>query len=268
MNPETGGHSHLWPDVFSLREKVALVTGGSRGIGYMIAEGFLAAGARVYICSRREEAVQEAAKRLAGLGECHAVTCDLSEEQGIATLCQHLESAERELHILVNNAGTTWGAPLDEYPMRAFHKVLGLNVISLFELTRRLLPLLRQAARADDPARIINVGSVDGLAVPASENYAYSASKAAVHMLTRHLARRLLPENITVNAIAPGVFETRMTAHWFDSAHPASDTRPEIPMARPGRPEEIAAAAVYLSARSGSYLTGVTLPVSGGLGTV
>lgn len=266
MSPESPGDTPLWPDVFSLRGKVALVTGGSRGIGYMIAEGFLAAGARVYICSRHEEAVQAAAERLAPLGDCRALACDLSQENGIATLFRGLDSAEPELHVLVNNAGTTWGAPLDEYPVAAFHKVLDLNVTSVFEVARRLLPLLRRAARPDDPARVINIGSVDGLSVPKSDNYAYTASKAAVHMLTRHLARRLAPENITVNAIAPGVFETKMTAHWFDTAHPSSRTRPEIPLVRPGRPEEIAAAAIYLAARSGGYLTGVTLPVTGGMG--
>src|SRR5437016_9635276 len=190
-------------DLFSVAGKTALVTGGSRGIGLMIARGFVEAGARVYISSRKAEVCDRVAAELAGAGTCMSLPADLSTEAGARALADALAAREEKLDVLVNNAGANWGAPLAEYPDSAWDKVLALNVKSVFHLSRLLLPLLEQAVRPGDPARIINIGSIDGLHVPVLETYAYSASKAAVHHLTRVLARRLAPR-ITVNAVAPG----------------------------------------------------------------
>jgi NAD(P)-dependent dehydrogenase (short-subunit alcohol dehydrogenase family) len=254
--------------LFSLAGRVALVTGGSRGIGAMAAEGLLAAGATVVVSGRREADVAATALALSAHGPCHGIAADLATPEGIALLIQGIRERTDRLDILVNNAGTAWGAALDEFPRHGFDKVLALNVAAPFDLVRGLLPLLRAAASAASPARIINIASVDGLRPPAAETYSYSASKAALLMLTRHLAARLVGEHITVNAIAPGLFATRMTAYMFDPAHPRSGDRPEIPMSRPGRTEDIAGAVVYLSSLAGSYLTGAVIPVSGGIATI
>ncbi|WP_344830399.1 SDR family NAD(P)-dependent oxidoreductase, partial [Nonomuraea dietziae] len=195
--------------LFSVEGKTVVVTGGSRGIGRMIAAGFVAAGATVYISARKTAEVDKAAAELG----CTAVPADLSTPEGVGALA---EAVEGPVHVLVNNAGATWGAPLEEYPGHAFDKLWGINVKGVFHLTQRLLPRLRAAATPDDPARVINIGSVDGIRVPALESYAYSATKAGVHMLTRHLARQLAPEHITVNAIAPGPFESKMMAFALD----------------------------------------------------
>src|SRR5205807_253806 len=204
-------------DLFSIAGKTAVVTGGSRGIGLMIARGFVEAGARVYISSRKAEVCDEVAAELSKSGECHSVPADLSTQEGLDHLANEVSSREPALHILVNNAGAAWGAPIPEYPASGFDKVLGLNVKGVFELTKRLLPLLEKAATPDDPARVINIGSVDGIRVPMLENYAYSASKAGVHMLTRHLAHHLVDKHINVNAIAPGPFPSKMTAFMFEA---------------------------------------------------
>ncbi|HEY8800525.1 MAG TPA: SDR family NAD(P)-dependent oxidoreductase, partial [Candidatus Limnocylindrales bacterium] len=179
-------------ELFSIRGKTAVVSGGSRGIGKMIATGLVAAGARVYICARKADACDATAAELSELGECISLPADLSTEPGAAGLVRRVSEREPKLHILVNNAGAAWGAPLEEYPDSAFDKVLNVNVKGIFHLTRLFLPLLRAAASESDPARVINIGSVDGLKVPRTENYAYSASKAAVHMLTRHSAHALV----------------------------------------------------------------------------
>ena len=199
-------------DLFSIAGKTALVTGGSRGIGLMIARGFVEAGAKVYISSRKPDECDRAAAELAPAGTCISVPADISTEAGARGLADAVAAREQALDILVNNAGANWGAPLAEYPDSAWDKVLALNVKSVFHLSRFLLPLLERAARPGDPARIINVGSIDGLHVPVLETYAYSASKAAVHHLTRVLARRLAPHGVTVNAVAPGPFESKMMA--------------------------------------------------------
>jgi NAD(P)-dependent dehydrogenase (short-subunit alcohol dehydrogenase family) len=254
-------------DLFSIRGKTAVVTGGSRGIGKMIATGFVAAGARVYICARKADACDATATELSSFGECISLPADLSTEAGAQDLVRRVSERESKLHILVNNAGAAWGAPLEEYPDAAFDKVLSVNVKGVFHLTRLLLPLLRAAATESDPACIVNIGSVDGLKVPRTENYAYSASKAAVHMLTRHLGHALVGDHVNVNAIAPGLFPTRMTAYLFESED-AATVVDHIPMKRPGTAEDIAAAAIYLSSRASAYLTGVVLPVSGGIATI
>jgi NAD(P)-dependent dehydrogenase (short-subunit alcohol dehydrogenase family) len=256
-------------DLFSIQGKTAVVTGGSRGIGFMIAGQFLAAGAaRVYICARRAEACEAAAAELRGRGDCVAVPCDVGSPDGVETLARAVEAHDEQLHILVNNAGIAWGAPLDTHPIEQVDRVLQVNVRAVFHCTQRLLPLLRAAASADDPARVINIGSVDGLAIPYWPNFGYSASKAAVHMLTRHLAHALVGDHVTVNAIAPGLFPSRMTRMVFDSPELEAQTIAAIPMRRAGTAEDVGGTAIYLASRAGAYLTGVVIPVAGGIATI
>jgi NAD(P)-dependent dehydrogenase (short-subunit alcohol dehydrogenase family) len=252
-------------DLFSIQGKVALVTGGSRGIGLMIARGFVEAGAKVYISSRKADACDEAAAELSKAGACISIPVDVGTEKGCRRLADELAKREEKLHILVNNAGATWGAPMEEYPDDAFDKVMNLNVKGVFHLTRFLVPLLARAATQDDPARVINIGSVDGLQVPALETYAYSSSKAAVHHLTRVLAHRLAAQRIAVNAIAPGPFESKMMAETLRRAGPAMAA--SNPLGRIGRPDDMAGTAIFLSSRAGSYLTGTVIPVDGGIST-
>ncbi len=253
--------------LFSIRGKTAVVSGGSRGLGKMIAGGFVAAGVRVYICARKADACDATAAELGRAGECVSLPADLSTLAGVKDFASRLKEREGRVHILVNNAGAAWGAPLEEYPESGFDKVLDVNVKAVFQLTQQLLPLLRSAATKEDPARVINIGSIDGLRVPSAESYAYSASKAAVHMLTRHLASALVGDHINVNAIAPGLFPSRMTAYMFESES-AGEVVEGIPMKRAGSPEDIAGTAIYLSSRASAYLTGVVLPVAGGLATI
>jgi len=252
-------------DLFSVQGKTAVVTGGSRGIGLMIARGYVEGGARVYISSRKADACEQAAAELSRAGECLALPADLSSEQECLRLATELGEREQRVHVLVNNAGATWGAPLEEYPAAAWDKLLDLNLKAPFFLTRALLPLLRAAATADDPARVINVGSIDGLRVPPLPTYAYSASKAGVHHLTRVLARELGPQGVTVNAIAPGPFESKMMARTlreFGEAIVAA-----APLGRIGRPDDVVGAALYLAGRAGAYVTGAVIPVDGGIAT-
>ena len=251
--------------LFSLAGKVALVTGGSRGIGFMIAEGLLQAGATVYISSRKKEVCDQVAGELSSIGPCHSAPADVATMDGRAALVDAVSAREDHLHILINNAGTSWGAPYEEYPVSAFDKVLGLNVTALFCLTRDLTPMLEQGAGAGDPARVINVGSMDGLHVPQlikTGTFSYSASKAAVHHLTRTLAVELGPRNITVNAIAPGFFESKMTAAVLKQH--GDEIKAACPLGRIGRPEEMAGVAIYLASRAGAYTNGAVIPVDGG----
>ena len=252
-------------DLFSIKDKVAVVTGGSRGIGLMIARGMVEAGAKVYISSRKADVCDAVAKELSEIGECVSIPADLSGEEGIRTLAEGVAAQEDKVHILVNNAGAAWGAPIEEYPDHAWAKVMNLNVKAIFELTRALLPQLQAAASAEDPARVINIGSIDGLRVPLLENYAYSASKSGVHMLTRHLAHHLIDRHINVNAIAPGLFPSNMTKFIFE--HMEDQVVQTIPMGRHGRPDDMAGTAIFLSSRAGSYLTGAIIPVDGGVAT-
>lgn len=252
-------------DLFSIEGKVALVTGGSRGIGLMIARGYVEAGARVYISSRKGDACERVAGELSRVGRCFALSADLSSEAEARRLAGEIASREPALHVLVNNAGANWGAPLAEYPDAAWDKVLALNVKAIFQLTRALLPQLEKAARPGDPARVINIGSIDGLHVPVLETYAYSASKAAVHHLTRVLARQLAPRQIAVNAVAPGPFETQMMAATLDRFREAVVA--SCPLKRIGEPEDMAGVTIYLASRAGAYLTGAVIPVDGGIAT-
>ncbi|HEY8080509.1 MAG TPA: SDR family oxidoreductase, partial [Acidimicrobiales bacterium] len=242
------------------------VTGGSRGIGEMIARGFVEAGAKVYLSSRKIADLESLAEVLrAEGGDVTAIPADLSTEPACAALAGEIESRESKLDILVNNAGATWGAPLEEFDEAAWERVLALNVKGVFFTTRYLLPLLQAASKPDEPSRVINIGSIDGLQTPALETYSYSASKAAVHHLTRHLAKRLAP-SITVNAIAPGPFPSKMmrtTLEAFGDQIAAS-----APMKRIGRASDMAGAAIYLASPAASYVTGVVLPVDGGIATV
>jgi NAD(P)-dependent dehydrogenase (short-subunit alcohol dehydrogenase family) len=253
-------------DLFSIKGKVAVVTGGSRGIGHMIARGFVEAGARVYISARKADACNEVAAELSAIGECIAVPADLGTLAGVETLVKAVSARESKVHVLVNNAGATWGAPLEEFPDAGFDKIMAINVKGVFHLTVKLLPLLRSAGSKEDPARVINIGSIDGLRVPLFENFSYSASKAAVHMLTRHLASKLVSENINVNAIAPGLFPSKMTQFVFDGVG-EEGASVNIPMQRAGRADDIAGTCIYLSSRAGSYLCGAVIPVDGGVST-
>lgn len=251
--------------LFSIEGKTAVVTGGSRGIGLMIARGFVEAGAKTYISSRDEQACAAAVADLSKSGTCIAIPANLGTEDGCRGLADELAKREDKLHILVNNAGANWGAPIAEYPDNAFDKVMALNVKGVFHLTRFLVPLLEKAASDDDPARVINIGSIDGLQAPMLETYAYSTSKAAVHHLTRTLAHRLAPSRITVNAIAPGPFESKMMAATL--AQFGDNIRKTNPLGRIGRPDDMAGTAIFLASRAGAYLTGTVIPVDGGIST-
>jgi NAD(P)-dependent dehydrogenase (short-subunit alcohol dehydrogenase family) len=252
--------------LFSLEGKAALVTGGSSGIGSMIAEGLLRAGARVFIASRKTAICNRVAAELSSLGPCTPVPADVATPEGRAGLVEALSrDCPNGLHILVNNAGTSWGAPYAEYPESAFDKVFGLNVTAPFALTRDLTPLLERVATPEDPARVVNVGSIAGIRVEqliGTGTFAYSASKAALHHLTRTLAAELGPRSITVNAIAPGFFESRMTADVLK--HRGEQIAAACPLGRIGRPEEMAGVVIYLTSRAGAYTNGAVIPVDGG----
>ncbi len=252
-------------DLFSVEGKIALVTGGSRGIGEMIARGFVEGGARVYISSRKAEVCDAVASELSKIGSCEAIPADLSKPEEAARLAAAIGAKEDHLDILVNNAGATWGAPIEDFDEAAWERVLSLNVKGVFHLTKELLPLLKAAGTPESPARVINIGSIDGIHVPILETYSYSASKAAVHQLTRHLARRLAPE-ITVNAIAPGPFESKMMAATLDAV--GDQIAASAPLKRIGRPDDMAGTAIFLASRAGSYITGSIIAVDGGIATV
>ena len=251
--------------LFDLSGKAALVTGGGRGIGLMIARGLVEAGVRVIIASRKVEDLESAADDLSKLGECEAIPADLSTPEGARALGDEVRLRVETLPILVNNAGATWGAPLEEFPASGWDRVIHTNVEGVFHLTVSLLPALRAAASAEDPARVVNIGSIDGIHVPQMENYSYGASKAAVHMLTRHLAKRLASEHITVNAIAPGPFESRMMAFALDDPERRAAIERTVPLGRIGRPDDAAGLTIFLCSRAGSYLTGTVIPMDGGI---
>lgn len=254
----------MFPDLFSVEGKTALVTGGTRGIGYMIAEGYLRAGARVIITSRKADACEHAQRQLSAFGEVQAIPADLSSVAQCQAVVDEVRATHDRLHILVNNAGATWGASFDEYPDAAWDKVLTLNVKSPFVLTQIARPLLDAGCRDDDPARVINIGSIDGINVPALGTYAYSASKAAIHHLTRHMAAELAPK-ILVNAIAPGPFPSKMMAATLEAA--GDRIAQACLVKRIGKTEDIAAAAIYLSSRATNFMTGAVLPLDGGMAT-
>jgi len=250
-------------NLFSVAGKTALVTGGSRGIGLMIARGYVENGAKVYISSRKADVCDAVAAELSEHGECISLPADISNIAGVEKLAAELSEREKGLDILVNNAGAAWGAPLSEFPEDGWDKVMDLNVKSIFFMTQQLLPLLKAAGDADDPARVINTGSIDGLSIPRLETYSYPASKAAVHHLTRVLANKLAKDDITVNAIAPGPFESNMMGHTLRTV--GDQIAAENPRKRIGTPEDMAGVAIYLASRAGAYVTGVVIPVDGGI---
>lgn len=259
MTPET---------LFGLAGKTALVTGGATGVGRMAAEGLVAAGARVLIASRKAEACEAAAAELNALGHpgrAEGFGGDVGTEDGVAALAAEVGARTDTLHILVNNAGRSWGEALERFPWHAWDKVMRVNVTGLFQLTQALLPLLRAAATADDPARVVNIGSVMGEIPMGDGAYSYAASKAAVHQITRILGKELAAEAITVNALAPGPFVSNMTAFATAADESRAKVAETVPLGRVGRPEDIAGCVQFLCGRGGAYVTGAILPVSGGV---
>ena len=249
-------------ELFSLAGRTALITGGSRGIGRMIAAGFLAQGARVYVSSRKAEACNATAAELGAAGPCFALPADVSTMEGVSALTAGYSAREPRLDILVNNAGAAWGESFDTFPEKGWDKVVDLNLKTPFFLTQALTGLLRAAASAERPAKVINVASIDGLSVNPQETYSYAASKAGLIQLTRRMALRLAPEHIVVSAIAPGAFASEMNRVARDHG---DEIAQRIPSRRIGRDEDMAGAAIYLASRAGDYVVGTTLVVDGGV---
>lgn len=257
--------------LFSVQGKVALVTGGSRGIGEMIAAGLLANGAKVYISSRKAQACDEAAERLMKNfgGECISIPANVAELDGIDALVAEISRREKHLDILINNAGVSWGAPIEEFPEVGWDKVMDTNVKGVFFLTQRLLPLLQARATKDDPSRVVNIGSIDGIKTPSFETFSYGPSKAAVHSLTKVLAAKLTSRHIIVNAIAPGPFPTWMLSTGVGTGGDVEGTDWDAvgrtnPSGRVGTPEDIAGLAIYLCSRAGSFTVGEVISCDGG----
>ncbi|MEM9736715.1 MAG: SDR family oxidoreductase [Pseudomonadota bacterium] len=255
-------------DLFGVSGKTALVTGGATGIGRMIAEALVMTGARVMIASRKGADCETVAAELNALdapGKAEGFAGDVGTEAGVDALSAEVAARTDRLHILVNNAGVSWGEPFEKFPFSAWQKVMNVNVAGLFTLTRNLVPLLEAAASDEDPARIINLGSVMGTKPVADLAYSYAASKAAVHHLTDIFANDLAARRITCNAFAPGPFRSRMTAFVTDDEAKAAFMAKGIPLGRLGEPEDIAAATLYLCGRGGAYVTGAILPIDGGM---
>ena len=251
--------------LFSLKDRIAVVTGATSGIGQIIASALVQAGAKVYVVARKAAHCEKISRELSALGDCRALPGDVSTQTGCLAIADGFRRSERQLHVLVNAAGTTWGAPIEDYPDSAWDKVLAVNLKGVFQLTAALLKELEAAGTADDPAKVINIGSVHGFVPPPWESYAYSASKAGVHHLTRHLAKRLGPRHIVVNAIAPGPFQSRMMSAIIEKE--GQDLIQETATGRLGRDDDMAGVAIYLASRAGAHVTGAIIPVDGGYGT-
>ncbi|WAL39644.1 SDR family oxidoreductase [Brevibacterium sp. BRM-1] len=254
-------------ELFSVTGKTVLVTGGSRGIGYMIAQGMAARGARVIISSRKADACAQAQRALAEFGDVTAIPADVADPDAATGLIAQVEERFGELHVLINNAGAAWGAPFDEFPLHGWSKVLGVNVVAPFVLVQRARALLEASGSQDDPARVINIGSIDGLRVPEFDNFSYSASKAGIHMLTRHMAHELAPR-ILVNAIAPGPFPTQMLGGAIAENGGEEAARERNPLGRFGTPDDATGMTVFLASRASSYITGAIIPLDGGASTI
>ncbi|KAK2768650.1 hypothetical protein FQN54_000506 [Arachnomyces sp. PD_36] len=250
--------------LFDVKGKVVLVTGGAKGVGRMISEGYVTNGATVYISSRDAAACEQAVKELnaLGKGKAAAIPADFYKEEDCKKLAEELGKRESKLHVLVNNSGSNWGAPYDEYPSSAWTRVLTLNLHRVFQVTQLLTPLLENAASDSDPSRIINIGSIDGLRVPSLETFAYSASKAGLHHLSRVLSTHLGQRKITSNTIACGPFESKMMAATLDKFREVIEAG--IPLGRIGTPQDVAGTCLFLSSRAGSYVNGATITLDGG----
>ena len=255
-------------EMFSVAGKTAIVTGGSRGIGKMIVEGFVENGVKTYITARKAEACEATAAELSVNGVCIALPADISTTSGRNLFVKAIKQRENKIDILVNNAGAAWGASFEDYPDDGYDKVMDINVRAVFMLTRDLLPLLTKDASTENPSRVINIGSIDGLRISSTENFAYGASKAAVHFLTRNLAVSLARKGLTFNAIAPGPFESKMMAHTL--AQFQDRIEKENPMGRIGSPRDMAGLALFLASPAATYMTGQVIALDGGshLGSV
>ena len=255
-------------EMFSVAGKIAIVTGGSRCIGKMIAQGFVENGVKTYITARKAEACEATAAELSHGGVCIALPADISTTSGRNQFVEAIKQRESKIDILVNNAGAAWGASFEDYPDEGYDKVMNINVRAVFMLTRDLLPLLTKDASTENPSRVINIGSIDGLRVSSMDNFAYGASKAAVHFLTRNLAVRLARKGLTINAIAPGPFESKMMAHTL--AQFQDRIEKENPMGRIGSPRDMAGLALFLASPAATYMTGQVIALDGGrhLGSV
>lgn len=252
-------------ELFGIEGKTALVTGGANGMGRMIAEGLIAAGARVLLTSRKAADADNAAKALGGAERAIGIAADLTSAEGCAALVERVRQECDTLEILINNAGRTWGAALETFPDRGWDTVWPINVQTPFRLVRDLLPQLKAGGRPGDPARVINIGSISGKAIEPLRAYSYVASKAAIHHLSRALAADLCMHNITVNAIVPGYFPTHMTDHMRDDPEAMTELTTRVPLGRMGTPQDIAGACIFLSSRAGAYITGAELVVDGGM---
>ncbi|KAL0084738.1 hypothetical protein J3Q64DRAFT_1101450 [Phycomyces blakesleeanus] len=250
--------------LFSVKDKVVLVTGGSRGIGEMIATGYISAGAKVYISSRSADVCDKVAQELTamGPGKCFSIPADLQKLEDVERLVTELSKRETHLDVLVNNAGANWAESINTFPDRAFEKVISLNLKRIFTLTQACLPLLTAKANSSNPSSVINIGSIDGLRVPPQESYAYAASKAGLHHLSRHMASNLGSRGVLVNTIAPGAFQSKMMKATLDKM--GDKIVASIPVGRIGSPQDIAGTCIYLSSRAGHYTTGATITVDGG----
>lgn len=258
-------------NLFSLHGKTALVTGGATGIGRMAAEGLVRAGARVLIASRKGDACEAVAAQLNALdapGSAEGFAADVGSETGIDALVAEIKSRTETLDILMNNSGVTWGAPLGQFPFAAWEKVMNVNVAAMFHLTQQLLPMLIASGSVDDPSRVVNVGSVMGEVPMGDGAYSYAVSKGAVHHMTKILAKELAGQSITVNALAPGPFVSRMTAFATADEDMRGQVGSDVPIGRVGRDEDIAGCMLFLCGRGGAYVTGAIIPVSGGINTM
>jgi NAD(P)-dependent dehydrogenase (short-subunit alcohol dehydrogenase family) len=252
-------------NLFDISGKVAIVTGGANGLGRMITEGLVTAGARVYFTSRKEADCRATEAELAGSGDFRGIAADLSTPEGVVAFARTYLESEDKLDILINNAGRTWGAPIESFPDKAWTQVMAVNVQAPFTLVRELLPALRKAASAENPARVINIGSIAGAAAEKLSAYSYASSKAAIHHLSKVLAADLAADNITVNALVPGYFPTSMTSHIRAEDEKLSGLLERVPLGRMGTAADMVGTCIFLSSRAGAYVTGVNLSVDGGM---
>ncbi len=255
--------------LFSMQDKICVVTGGSRGLGAFMAQGFLEAGAkRVYITARKAEACISAAEELSKYGECIAIPGDVATTEGLQNLATELMTREQHIDVLVNNAGTGWGAPFGQFPEKGWDKVMDINVKSPFFLTQALAPLLKKNATAENTSSIINIGSIAGICGDALENFSYATSKTAIHQLTRVLSTELAKDHIRVNAIAPGRFYSKLTEFLSNDKEAFEEELQSIPMRRWGEATDIAGVAIMLASKAGAFITGQIIPVDGGTSVI